>query len=285
MVVFHVKDGQQDGFLYEASVQDSNDALIRGLANLWNKRLRLGLLAGSVRELAKYGPMKASEDQGIDAIKEEYEGTNIEKSGTYAADPTGNRTGNAPPAQLVETMERVCQDAEDALSPTLVKQRVALTSEMLDDKISNIRGAVMMAYPMGLPAWDTVSLALDGDDAALEGTPAAAQMLDPDTASLWVASRDFQRDQKVGDRLGWNEKTKVVAKLQKEGSGPPAREPAVSEEERKAMMAHYFKRQEQLKKLSEASDDDYLSSSWADPKALQRSLRGQGGVRAPGMKL
>jgi hypothetical protein len=47
----------------------------------------------------------------------------------------------------------------------------------------------------------------------------------------------------VGDRLGWNEKTKVVAKLQRPGSGPPAREPSVSEEERKAMMAHYFKRQ------------------------------------------
>jgi len=47
----------------------------------------------------------------------------------------------------------------------------------------------------------------------------------------------------VGDRLGWNEKTKVVAKLQRSGAGPPAREPAVSEEERKAMMAHYFKRQ------------------------------------------
>jgi hypothetical protein len=28
-----------------------------------------------------------------------------------------------------------------------------------------------------------------------------------------------------------------------QGQGPPAREPAVSEEEKKAMMAHYFKRQ------------------------------------------
>merc|ERR1719230_2251951 len=137
---------------------------------------------------------------------------------------------------------------------------------------------------MGLPSWDTVTLALAGPE-GLDGTPAAADILDPETATLWVASRDFQRDQKVGDRLGWNEKTKVVAKLQKEGSGPPAREPAVSEEERKAMMAHYFKRQEQLKKLSEASDDDYLSSSWADPKQLQRNLRGQNtSVRAPGLR-
>ena len=35
------------------------------------------------------------------------------------------------------------------------------------------------------------------------------------------------------------------------------------------MMAYYFKRQEELKKLSEANDDDYLASAWADPKQLQ----------------
>ena len=89
----------------------------------------------------------------------------------------------------------------------------------------------------------------------------------------------------MGDRLGWNDKTKVVAKLQREGSGPPAREPAVSEEERKAMMAHYFKRQEEQKALAEADDDDYLASSWANPKALQQSLRGQAAVKAPGLRL
>ena len=38
-----------------------------------------------------------------------------------------------------------------------------------------------------------------------------------------------------------------MAKLQGAGSGAPVREPAVSEDERKAMMAHYFKKQEVLK--------------------------------------
>lgn len=284
MVVFHIKNGQQDGFLFEASVQDSNDSLIRSLVEVWNTRLRLGLLVGTVRELAKYGPMKPQEDQGIDRIKEQYEGAAVEKSAEYVADPSGLRTGNGPGAQLAETLERVCADAEDSLSPALVKQRTAISMELFNDKLANIQGAVMMAYPMGLPSWDTVTLALAGPE-GLDGTPAAGDILDPETASLWVASRDFQRDQKVGDRLGWNEKTKVVAKLQKEGSGPPAREPAVSEEERKAMMAHYFKRQEELKRMAESQEDEYLTSSWADPKALQRSLRGQGQVRAPGLKL
>ena len=58
----------------------------------------------------------------------------------------------------------------------------------------------------------------------------------------------------------------------------------MSESERKAMMAHYFKRQEEMKALAEANDDDYLTSSWADPKALKKSLTGTGGLRAPGVR-
>jgi len=284
MVVFSIKNGNADGFLYEASVQDTNDDLIAGLVNVWNTRIRLNMLVGAIRELASHGPMKPQEDHGIDSIKEQYEGAAIEKGSTYNPDPGGVRTGNGPGPELSETLARVCQDAEDALSPNLVKQRVAMSVEVLEDKLANCRGAVMMAYPMGLPAWDPVALLLEGED-GLDGTQAASELLDASDATLWVASKDFARGHKVGDRLGWNEKTKVVAKLQRPGSGPPAREPAVSEEERKAMMAHYFKRQEEMKRLAEADDDDYLTSSWADPKALQRSLRGQSGVRAPGLKL
>lgn len=284
MVVFSIKSGGQDGFLYEASVQDQNEDVIAGLVQVWNMRIRLNMLIGAMRDLSKYGPMKPREDQGIDSIKEQYEGTAIEKSAEYSADPAGVRTGNGPGTQLSETIESVCKDTEDALSPNLVKQRVAVSMQMLEDKLSNCQGAIMMAYPMGLPAWDPVTLCLEGED-GLDGTQAAMELLDPNDAQLWVASKDFPRGDKVGDRLGWNEKTKVVAKLQRPGSGPPAREPSVSEEERKAMMAHYFKRQEEMKALAEASDDDYLTSSWADPKALQKSLRGQTNIKAPGLKL
>jgi len=32
------------------------------------------------------------------------------------------------------------------------------------DKIANVRGAVMMSYPMGLPEWDVVKMSLDSID-------------------------------------------------------------------------------------------------------------------------
>lgn len=98
-------------------------------------------------------------------------------------------------------------------------------------------------------------------------------LLDPDTATLWWAGKEFHRyepviilniiitlnilrsdttqlfvhrDQKVTDRVGKNEKTKVVARLQSKNAGAPTREAAISEEERKAMMAYWFKKQEEV---------------------------------------
>jgi hypothetical protein len=137
---------------------------------------------------------------------------------------------------------------------------------------------------MGLPEWDTVRLTIESNE-GLEGTAASQELLNEETAELWVASRLFDRTggQTVGQRLGNNEKTKVVGKLQKPGGGAPGREAAISEDEKKAMMAYYFKKQEEMKKMSEANDDDYLHSAWADPKQLQRSLRGQAAVKAPGI--
>jgi len=50
------------------------------------------------------------------------------------------------------------------------------------------------------------------------------------------------------------------------------------------MMAHYFKRQEELKRLAEAEDDEYLNSQWADSKEMKRSLQGLDGIKAPGLR-
>lgn len=217
-------------------------------------------------------------------MAEKYDNVSIDKNEFYQADPTGARSGNGVGPQLMETIERVCQDAESVLSPNYAALKKAVSVALLTEKLDNIRGAVTMAYPMGLPEWDTVRLTIEGIE-GLEGTAAGQDLMDPESAEVWIASRALERSQTVGDRLGKNEKTKVIAKMQQPGGGCPGREPGVSEDEKKAMMAYYFKKQEEMKKLSESNEDEYLNSSWADPKALQRSLRGQtGNVRAPGLR-
>lgn len=109
--------------------------------------------------------------------------------------------------------------------------------------------------------------------------------INAEDASLWTCNKEFKRGEMVSDRLGSvNEKTKVIAKLTVKNSGPPAREPIVSEDERNAMAAFYFKRQEELKQLAQADEDDYLNSEWADPKGMKRNLQGLGDIKAPGLR-
>lgn len=50
-----------------------------------------------------------------------------------------------------------------------VARKVVLTQAMLEDSIDNIRGAVMIAFPQGLPEWDLVRQALE-DTEELAGT-------------------------------------------------------------------------------------------------------------------
>nr|PNR55259.1 hypothetical protein PHYPA_006154 [Physcomitrium patens] len=39
-------------------------------------------------------------------------------------------------------------------------------------------------------------------------------------------------------------------------------------------MAHYFKQQEQLKRMAEDEDDAYMNAQWANPNSLKSQLQG-----------
>ena len=59
----------------------------------------------------------------------------------------------------------------------------------------------------------------------------------------------LSKDCNVKDYFGGNEKSKVVVKLSKVGSGVPSREPRLSEQDRKQLMLLEHRRREELKKL------------------------------------
>ena len=112
----------------------------------------------------------------------------------------------------------------------------------------------------------------------------ANDVLDPDSTELWYAGKMMKRGNKLRDHLGSNEKTKVVAKLQKRGSGPPQKEPPISEEEQKQMMAYYHRKQEEQKRLEEADDDHHVNAPWADPSSLKSHFRGTSSISLKGLE-
>merc|ERR1719277_2378331 len=134
----------------------------------------------------------------------------------------------------------------------------------------------MIAYPMGLPDYDGVRQILEERE-VLEGA-ATLEVLDPEQISLWCFSKELQRDQLLSKYVGKNEKTKVVVKLQKKGAGAPQREPIVSEDEQKAMIAFYHKKQQEAERLEQEDEDAYLHSKWANPKSLKNAFTGVGDI-------
>merc|ERR1712216_736497 len=104
------------------------------------------------------------------------------------------------------------------------------------------------------------------------------EVLEVGKASLWVFSKEMQPEKLLSDYVGKNDKSKVVAKLQKKGAHAPAREPVVSEAEQKAMIAHYHKKEQEMQRMVLEDEDAYQNSTWANPKALKNAFSGVGDI-------
>lgn len=104
-------------------------------------------------------------------------------------------------------------------------------------------------------------------------------MIPFEEATLWFSGKEMLQGKLLSDYIGRNEKTKIIAKIQKRGAGAPAREAIISEADQKAMMAFYYRRQEELKKLEENDDDSYLNSAWSEPGQLKRQFHGLNNIR------
>lgn len=97
--------------------------------------------------------------------------------------------------------------------------------------MDKLRGAVMIAYPAyhGLPEWEPVKLVLENKHDWAGKETDVAEYLDEKETSLWWAGKELVRGKLLRDFVGKNEKTKIVAKLNKAGAGMPAREPLIDE--------------------------------------------------------
>jgi len=289
MVVFNVKRGDKSVFLYETTVTQSCDDATVAVCAINNQRLRVVRLCQYCEELAAYGPAKLPGKEGIDrytnedgSLKDGVDEDTVDLAVKYAhynEDPQGQRTGDAPAPELAAVIRKQCAEAGVVVDTAQVEKRVVLTMEMIQAQIDLLRGAVTIAYPMGLPDYDRVSACLD-DDEDLSGSASGKEVMDPETACLWWAGKQMLREgQTLRDYIGKNEKTMVVVKLQSAGGGAPTREPAIDEQTQKKMMAFYHKKQETMKALEEDDDDDYANSAWANPNSLKNSFQGlSGGV-------
>ncbi|XP_036451781.1 cilia- and flagella-associated protein 298 [Colossoma macropomum] len=281
MVQIHVKRGEESQFLLSTTVDESVGTLVRRVTEIYNGRLKVDRICSEIPELADHGITLPPNMQGLteDQITElkltdEWEVKCVPSGGAeFKKDEIGRRNGHAPNDKMKNVLKKTMEEAKALISKKQVQANVCVTMDMVKEALDQLRGAVMIVYPMGLPPHDPIRMEFENKE-DLSGTQASLQVIPEEEAQLWWASKEMQRGKKLQDYVGKNEKTKIVVKIQKRGQGAPGREPLVSEEEHKQMMLHYYRRQEELKKLDEADDDSHLQSEWSDRHALKRQFQG-----------
>ncbi|XP_056127475.1 cilia- and flagella-associated protein 298 [Rhinichthys klamathensis goyatoka] len=281
MVQLHVKRGDESQFLFNTTVDVSIETLSQQISAVYNGRLKVDRICSEIPELADHGISLSPNMQGLAddqimelKLKDEWEDRCIPSGGAeFKKDEIGRRNGHAPNEKMKDVLRKTMEEAKALISNKQVRANACVTMDMVKEALDQLRGAVMIVYPMGLPPHDPIRMEFENLE-DLTGTQASLQVIPDEDAQLWWASKELQRGKKLQDYVGKNEKTKIIVKIQKRGQGAPAREPLVGEDEQKQMMLHYYKRQEELKKLEEVDDDTHLQSNWSDRQALKRQFQG-----------
>ncbi|CAJ1063883.1 cilia- and flagella-associated protein 298 [Xyrichtys novacula] len=281
MVQLHVKRGDESQFLFNTTVDEPLETVIQQITAIHNGRLKVGRICSEIPELADHGISLPPNMQGLTddqivelKLKDEWEDRCIPSGGpVFKRDEIGRRNGQAPNDKMKEVLMKTAEEAKALVSKKHVQANSCVTLEMIKEALDQLRGAVMIVYPMGLPPHDPIRMEFEEQE-DLTGTQASLQVIAEDECQLWWAAKEMQRGKKLQDYIGKNEKTKLVVKIQRKGHGAPAREPLVTDEQHKQMMMHYYRRQEELKKLEEADDDSYMDSEWSDRQALKKQFQG-----------
>ncbi|XP_076623694.1 cilia- and flagella-associated protein 298 isoform X3 [Colletes latitarsis] len=281
MVRLHVKKGEESQFLYDTHVEARVEDVIYDITIIYNGRLKISRICYEIEELAKHGTMLPQNMMGLTdeqveelKLKDEWGEKCVPMGGwTFNKDVIGRRNGRQPNAKMREVLDRTIGEARAMVSKKLVQQDKLVTQKLVQEALDILRGAVTIVYPMGLPPHDVIRQEFENTE-DLSGTQASLEVIDVQLAQLWFSGKEMLPGKRLKDYLGRNEKTKIIVKLQKRGAGRPAREPLMSEEERKRLMLDAYNRQELLKKLEQDDDDEYLNSPWADGGSLKRQFQG-----------
>nr|XP_055169334.1 cilia- and flagella-associated protein 298 isoform X2 [Nyctereutes procyonoides] len=234
-----------------------------------------------MEELAEHGiflppNMQGLTDDQIEELKlrDEWGEKCVPSGGSvFKKDNIGRRNGQAPNEKMKQILKKTIEEAKAIISKKQVEAGVCVTIEMVEAALDQLRGAVMIVYPMGLPPYDPIRKEFENKE-DLSGTQAGLNVIRESEAQLWWVAKELRRTKTLSDYVGKNEKTKIIVKIQQRGQGAPAREPVISSEEQKQLMLYYQRRQEELKKLEENDDDSCLNSPWADNTALKRHFHG-----------
>lgn len=285
MVILHFKRTELDQFIMETTNQNPIEKIIEEVSEVNNLRITIDKLCQGMEGLAEHGPLRPEALRGLTTPetyepaletlpKEQIAWGRPKPEGTQriTIDKTGYRTGIAPAQEITTKMINECVAAKAVIHARNVEQKKSLSIKQLKETIDLLRGMVMIAYPAyhGLPPWEPVLEILEGTLEFLAYWP-DCEWTDAKESTIWSCRKEWVKGKFLKDYIP-NEKTKVVVKIAKVGTGQPVAEPQIDKETHSKMLAFYHKKQEEQKTLDQDDDDTYMNSAWANPNQLKNQL-------------
>jgi len=286
MVILTVKHTTEVQFLFNTTAKVEVCKLKEQLRQIYNGRLKVERIATEIEQLAQHGTMLPENMQGLN--EDQFADLKLTDPWIEKCVPSGGsivnkdiysrRNGHAPNENMAKVLNDTVAKAKELISKKLAEQKIEMTMETVEEALSILKGAVMIVYPMGLPPHDPIKMELENRK-DLTGQQASKLVIPEHSMALWWANKELHDEKLLCDYCGKNERTKLAVKIQKAGMSAPAREPVVTEDQQKELMARAYRRQEELKKLNEAEDDECLGREWADSGQLKRQLGGFQNIR------
>ncbi|KAL0229962.1 hypothetical protein PCE1_003526 [Barthelona sp. PCE] len=276
MVLIEVKRENNPLFIVETTLDTSLSEVSTHCGHLYNIKIRFELMAYVLKQLAEHGVMRPVSEQGIDEVRLDSVQIAALKNDTrfdYNPDPLGQRDGRAPLGQVKENLFQAAARCESVFATAKVENREVLNVDEIEECLDFTRGSVTIAYPMGLPEHEPLAGLLE-DPGHWTPESMETQPINVDTCVLWFAGKQLSRASTLKQCTKTrHENTKIIAKITHADQGPPGREQAVSDETQKRLMAMYYKKEQEMKKMEL---DQSLSGNapWADSNSFKRSLYG-----------
>ncbi|RNF12874.1 hypothetical protein TraAM80_00031 [Trypanosoma rangeli] len=185
-------------------------------------------------------------------------------------------------------------DAERYMSLERAERRLTCAQEELDALVNAFKGGVMILFPAECSGTDAVkrlTRMLDDDSTADADRSKAHRLLSiiddgattedilQGVATMWWSGKQLDRAADLAKYVGKNDKTKITVKLTAKDAPAPPREPVVDAKTQSELMAYYFRKQEEAKKMIEDEDLTYGNSAWANPQGLKSQLHGFDSVK------
>uniref|UniRef100_A0A8C6EI64 Uncharacterized protein n=1 Tax=Microcebus murinus TaxID=30608 RepID=A0A8C6EI64_MICMU len=156
MVSLHVSESQ---LLLQAPESTELEELRVQVAHVhhYNWRLKVQHLCSEMEELPGHGVFLPPNMQGL--TDDQIEELKLrDEWGEKCMPSWGLVNRQAPNEKMKQVLKKTIEEAKAIISKKQVEARVCITMEMVKDALDQLRWAVMIVYPMGLPSYDPIRM-------------------------------------------------------------------------------------------------------------------------------